>query len=151
MGFRLTDDEAWAMLAEAHTGILTTLRRDGRPVALPVWHVVDSGAIHVRTPAASKKMRRVANDPRGSFLVESGLAWAELTSVTVPVDINVITDDDEAARIAAAIDAKYAAHRAPTEKLPAAVRSAYGDMRVLRMVPVGRFLSWNNAALLGPR
>ena len=39
MGVRLSEEEAWAELATAHTGILTTLRRDGRPVSLPVWLV----------------------------------------------------------------------------------------------------------------
>ena len=62
MGFRLTESEAWAMLATAHTGVLTTLRRDGRPVPLPVWHVVADGAIFVQTPAGSKKLVRIAHD-----------------------------------------------------------------------------------------
>ena len=40
MSVRLSDEEAWAELAAAHTGIFTTLRRDGRPVTLPTWFVV---------------------------------------------------------------------------------------------------------------
>ncbi|MGH9137555.1 MAG: pyridoxamine 5'-phosphate oxidase family protein [Acidimicrobiales bacterium] len=40
MGVRLTDDEAWAFLENGHIGILTSLRRDGWPVSLPVWFVV---------------------------------------------------------------------------------------------------------------
>ena len=38
---RLTADEAWREIASAHTGILTTLRRDGMPIALSVWFVVE--------------------------------------------------------------------------------------------------------------
>ena len=29
--FRLTDDEIWAYVTDAHTGVMTTLRRDGSP------------------------------------------------------------------------------------------------------------------------
>ncbi len=36
---RLTDDEIWEFVAGSHTGIMTTLRRDGMPIALPVWFV----------------------------------------------------------------------------------------------------------------
>ena len=39
MGVLLNDDEAWAELERAHTGILTTLRRDGMAVSLPTWFV----------------------------------------------------------------------------------------------------------------
>ena len=35
MSVRMSDDEAWEFLSSSHTGILTTLRADGRPVA--VW------------------------------------------------------------------------------------------------------------------
>ena len=78
MGVRLTDDEAWAELAAAHTGILTTLRRDGRPVALPVWFAVLDRRIYVRTPAGTHKVGHVRHDPRATFLVERGERWAEL-------------------------------------------------------------------------
>lgn len=39
-GIRMGEDEAWAMLERSLVGIFTTLRRDGRPVALPIWYVV---------------------------------------------------------------------------------------------------------------
>ncbi|HEX4530444.1 MAG TPA: pyridoxamine 5'-phosphate oxidase family protein [Acidimicrobiia bacterium] len=49
MGVRLSEDEAWAELDAAHTGILTTLRRDGWPVSLPVWFATIGRQIYVRT------------------------------------------------------------------------------------------------------
>ncbi len=39
MGVRLNADEMRNFLEKAHTAILTTLRRDGFPVALPTWFV----------------------------------------------------------------------------------------------------------------
>jgi len=78
MGFRLTDVEALAKIDAAHTGVLTTLRRDGQPVTLPMWHAVIDRHIFVRTLRRTKKVARVRHDGRASFLVESGLDWAEL-------------------------------------------------------------------------
>ena len=72
MGVRLGEEEAWAELEHAHTGILTTLRRDGRPVSLPVWFAALDRRIYVRTPAKTRKVEHVRNDPRATFLVERG-------------------------------------------------------------------------------
>ena len=36
---RLSEDEAWAFVDGAHTGIFCSMKRDGSPVMLPVWFV----------------------------------------------------------------------------------------------------------------
>ena len=77
--FRLTDDEIWEYVASAHTGIMTTLRRDGMPIAMPLWFAAVDRAIYVHT--RGKKLTRMAHDPRASFLVESGDRWADLKAV----------------------------------------------------------------------
>jgi PPOX class probable F420-dependent enzyme len=43
---------------------LTTYRRDGTPVATPVWHAVDGDELFVVTDAESWKVRRIRNDGR---------------------------------------------------------------------------------------
>lgn len=43
---------------------LTTYRRDGTPVATPVWFVWNDGTIYVQTDADSGKVKRIRNDPR---------------------------------------------------------------------------------------
>jgi uncharacterized protein len=43
---------------------LTTFRRDGTPVATPVWFVVDDGRVLVWTSAVSWKAKRLRRDPR---------------------------------------------------------------------------------------
>src|SRR3954454_18582926 len=72
---RMTDDEIWAFVQDAPTGILTTLRRDGVPVALPLWYACVHRRIYLRT--RGRKLQRTASDPRASVLVESGVRWAE--------------------------------------------------------------------------
>lgn len=69
---RLTEQEAWEEIASAHTGILTTLRRDGMPIALPVWFVAEDRTVEMMTPSRTKKIARVRHDPRAAFLGRIG-------------------------------------------------------------------------------
>lgn len=148
-GFRLTEDEAWTFLAEAHTGLYTTLRQDGRPVTLPVWHVVIDRGIYVRTPASALKLRRIRNDPRGYFVVESGRAWGELVAVTLAVTATIVEDPGLIEQVREATDVKYAGLQVALDRVPPAVQARYGAFETIRLVPDGRVGSWNNRALLG--
>ena len=130
MSVRLSEDEAWEVLEAAHTGILTTLQRDGRPVTLPVWFVVIDRTICVRTPNRTKKIARVRRDPRASFLVETGLRWAELQAVHVGGNVAVVEDDALRARIDAAIDEKYEAFRTPRSEMSDGARGAVRRVHV---------------------
>lgn len=148
MGVTLTDAEIWEFLEGSFVGILTTLKSDGTPVALPIWYAVLDRHVYVRTPAASRKAARARRDPRASFLVESGIAWAELKAVHLSGLLTVVRDPDERARALAAIDAKYADHRPPQEKLPeATVRHYAVERAVLRLDHRGKTLSWDNAKI----
>jgi PPOX class probable F420-dependent enzyme len=145
---RLPDDEAWAELHAAHTGILTTLRRDGRPVSLPVWFAVIEHRIYVRTPGTTRKVEHVRHDPRATFLVERGERWAELCAVMVHADVTLLDDGPERAAAESAITEKYAAFRTEPARLPDATRDHYAvDAAVLRLTAVGRLVTWDNARL----
>jgi hypothetical protein len=67
--FRLTKDEAWDLLARAHTGIFTSLRRDGQPIALPAWFVAHERSVYIRTPTGTKQATRIRHDDRAHFLL----------------------------------------------------------------------------------
>ena len=148
-GFRLTPTEIWAYVADAHTGILTTLRRDGMPIAVPVWFGVVDHAIYVNT--RGKKLRRVANDPRASFLVEGGDLWRDLKAVHFTGVVDVVDPDAGLLeRIDAEISRKYDRFRTDPADMPEQVAAAYGaGMRWLRFSADARVLSWNNRALMG--
>jgi PPOX class probable F420-dependent enzyme len=147
MTIRLTSDEAWEAVGAAHTGILTTLRRDGMPIALPVWFVVEGRSIAMMSPAGTKKIARVRHDPRASFLVESGERWAELRAVHFTGVVQIVEDAVAASRIEAGIAAKYAAFRPAAASLPAAAQAYYANQVFLRFVPEGRTLTWDNARI----
>jgi PPOX class probable F420-dependent enzyme len=148
MGIRLTDEEIWSFLETVHTGIFTTLRRDGAPISLPMWFVALDRAVYLSTLKGSKKAARLRRDPRVAFLAETGVRWAELKAVQFVGTAEVVTDAEAKARVAAAFDAKYRAFRTPREQQPRATREHYSAEGVtLRIAPEGRILSWDNAKL----
>jgi PPOX class probable F420-dependent enzyme len=144
---RLTEEEAWEEITSAHTGILTTLRRDGMPIALPVWFVAEGRTVEMMTPASTKKIARVRHDPRASFLVESGDRWADLLGVHLTGRVEIVTDDTVTQRIEEAVNAKYAAFRPALAGLPPSTQAYYAKQVYLRFVPEGKILTWDNARI----
>ena len=66
---RMSDADREAFLAVNRYGILSTLRSDGSPIAIPVWFDWDGSSVKMFTNAGSPKLRRLANDARASVLV----------------------------------------------------------------------------------
>lgn len=147
MGIRLSPTEAWDVLAGSHTGILTTLRRDGTPISLPVWFVVDDNTIALTTPSGAKKVARIRHNSRAAFLVESGKLWQELCGVHLTGHVVLVEDPADMDRIGSAVTAKYADNRPPSESLPGATQAHYAKQSYLRFVPDDRILSWDNARI----
>ena len=153
MGVRLSEDEAWAELDRAHTGILTTMRGDGWPVSLPVWFATVERHIYVRTPAKTRKVEHVSNDPRATFLVERGEKWIELCAVMVYADVELLEPGEEYEEASAAITAKYAGFgmESPAmggKKVPDATKEHYaGRAAMLRLTPTERMVTWDNSRL----
>jgi PPOX class probable F420-dependent enzyme len=147
VSIRLSPDEAWEVIDASHTGILTTLRADGSPVTLPTWFVVLDRTICMSTPSQTKKVRRIRRDPRASFLVESGLRWAELCAVHVSGRINVVEDETTVVRISGALDDKYASFRTAQAAMPEATKDHYASRTFLQLVPGGRILTWDNSRI----
>ena len=145
---RLSEDELWEFVTNGHTGILTSLRRDGMPIAMPVWYAVVDRQILIRT--RGKKLTRIANDPRVSFLVETGERWAELTAVHFTGHAEIIdADPDLSEAFNREIERKYAAYRTASKEMPTATRDVYRTSihGLIRIVPDDRVLTWDNNKL----
>ena len=147
MGVRMSEDEAWEFLERGHTAILTTLRRDGWPVSLPLWYVVEDRAIYAATPERSKKVARIRHDDRACLLVEQGQQWAELAAVELSVRATILEPGAEADRAGALFADKYSAFRPAPSRMPKATTKHYSGQAVIRLDPAGRILSWDNAKL----
>jgi nitroimidazol reductase NimA-like FMN-containing flavoprotein (pyridoxamine 5'-phosphate oxidase superfamily) len=148
VSIKLNDEEAWAFLRAGHTGILSTLRADGYPVALPIWFVVENETIYTRTPVTASKIKRIRRDSRGSFLVEHGLHWRELQAVVVPVDARVVDDQDLSEQIFEKLDTKYEEYRSANQ--PDTVKRHYAENFAIAMRPTGPFVTWDNTRLRLP-
>lgn len=149
MGIALNDDELWRFVAEAETGIVTTLRRDGRPVALPVWHVAIDRRIYFKTYATMPKAARIRRDPRASFVAEDGGRWTELRAASLEVSAEILPAGDEERAARKALAQKYPPEvNVPMHRLPPASRAYYGSADVIvRLTPVGTPISWDNRRL----
>lgn len=144
MSVRMSVEEAWEVLAASHTGIFTTLRRDGMPIALPVWFVALDRTICLAAPSRTKKIARLRHDARASFLVESGEKWVELAAVHLTGRVELVTDETAMARIDEALDEKYAAFRGPRGAMPEKTQAHYAGRTFLRLLPDERIISWDN-------
>ncbi len=145
---RLSVHEAWEVIERAHTGILTTLCRDGAPISLPVWFAALDRRIYVSGPAHTKKFGRVRHDPRVAFLVEAGTRWVELVGVHLSGTARVLDDPKLLARVQEALDAKYSAFRIDRAEMPDATRAHYETgTTTVEIEPDERILTWDNARL----
>ncbi len=146
MSIRLSEDEAWAVVEAARTGMLTTLRADGRPVTLPVWFVALERAVYCQTPTRAKKLARIRQDPRASFLVERGDRWTELVGVHLEGSAEIVDDDEVCRQVRRALDEKYEGLGVP-RSAPSETKARYAQSAVIRFVPDGKILTWDNARL----
>jgi PPOX class probable F420-dependent enzyme len=64
-------------LAKTRYGYLTTLRKDGSPVTVPVWFEWNGEAVSIFTGANSPKVSRIRNDPRVTLLVVNDITEYE--------------------------------------------------------------------------
>ena len=143
----MSEDEIWSFLVDGHTGILTTLRRDGQPISLPLWYAVVDRKIYAGT--RGKKVTRLQHDSRCSFLVEQGERWAELQAVHLVCEGRVVEPDEKlAAAIGAELQRKYAAFTTQRKDMPTETQKAYSVTgTTLELTPVERILNWDNRKL----
>ncbi|MGF1600119.1 MAG: TIGR03618 family F420-dependent PPOX class oxidoreductase [Acidimicrobiales bacterium] len=88
----MTDEDCEAFLAEPHVGVVASLRRDGRPYTVPVWHLWDGEHVWLTGTSSRVWCRQLMHDPRLSLCVEA------MTPVPGHVEVDgradVLTPDD---------------------------------------------------------
>jgi hypothetical protein len=99
------DDTLLKSLATGKYLLLTSYRKNGTPVATPVWAVRDPDTLGVRTPAGSWKVKRIR--ARGDVLVGPRDRSGRQTGDQVPATAE-ITDAETGARYRSLIARKYA-------------------------------------------
>jgi len=145
---RMTPEECWAFVTEAHTGIFTTLRRDGTPIALPMWFACLDRTVYLQS--RGRKLERIRYNPRASFLVESGEHWADLKAVHLTGTAEVVEDLDEETtrRFHQEMDRKYSPFSSSSRMRSETAEFYAAALRgMVRFTPDDRILNWDNAKI----
>lgn len=102
----MSDDERRAFLsAGTRTGVLSTVRADGRPHAAPIWFVLDGDNAIFTTGRDTVKGRNLRRTGQAALTVDE--AAPPFSFVTIMGRAEISDDHDEMLRWATAIGGRY--------------------------------------------
>jgi PPOX class probable F420-dependent enzyme len=104
-------------IATARCLSLTTFKRDGTPVATPVWFNVIDGKIYVTTPADAWKVKRIRNNP--GVELATCTQRGKVTGPTIAGSARLLSPEE-------------------TERVLEAKRRRYRTARLIQMLPSNR-------------
>ena len=93
------------LLDDTRIGIFITTKRDGMPIGIPVWFDWDGKTIRCFAEKGSKKIKRLARDPRASLLITNNAGEPE---AWVAFDGEVTIKDEGAIELAEKLAEKLA-------------------------------------------
>ncbi|MDQ2748197.1 MAG: PPOX class F420-dependent oxidoreductase [Actinomycetota bacterium] len=106
MASTMTDDERRAfLLAGTRTGILCTVRADGRPHAAPVWFTLDGDDVLFTTGEDTVKGRNLRRDDRAVLAVDESTPPYDFVAIEGRVELS--SDLDEMLRWATVLGERY--------------------------------------------
>ncbi len=148
MATSLTPEQVREFLQTQRTLILSTVKKDGAPVAHALWFTYLDDAVYFDTQSASLKARNIERDGRVCCLVEAGEKYFDLRGVMIQGRCVPVTDPDEIARVQAAKEQKNARIGSGLEDMPewfsgSREQRRERGARVLLKVPLERVSSWN--------
>jgi PPOX class probable F420-dependent enzyme len=145
----MTSEEADAYLRSHSRIILVTKGPEGLPHPVPMNYGLDEeGRILITSFRKSQKVRNLERDPRATLLVESGDAYADLKSVMVYADVEIVTDPDAIVRLMGHIAADGELAGSISGTMSDQVRASIAKRVVLRFTPL-RLVSWDHTKLEG--
>lgn len=103
----LSEEEITQLVETSKTVIMGTLNHDGWPHLVPMWYATIDGLIQMHTYRSSQKIKNIERDPRGSTLIEDGIAYNELRGVFMRGRFEIIDDQDLCYRIGIIAAGKY--------------------------------------------
>ena len=92
-------DVALTFMRSRKQGVLTTIRRDGRPQSSNILYAIDeAGTVRISITADRAKAKNLARDPRGSLYVVGDNFWA-YTVVDGPAELSPVAADPNDATV----------------------------------------------------
>ena len=143
----MTPEEVRTYLAGQRRIILVTIGADGMPHAVPMNYGLDAGGrILITSFRKSQKVRNLERDPRATLLVESGETYADLMSVMVSCQAEILTDPDAIRTGMARINADEQLAGSLSAEMGDQVRASLAKRVLLRFTPF-RTVSWDHGKL----
>lgn len=90
---QMSDEELRSFLDEEKVVTCATIGPNGRPHLMPLWYVVDDGALRGWTYAKSQKAKNLERDPHATLQIEAGVAYEELRGVMMECDVELVHDN----------------------------------------------------------
>ncbi len=100
-------DKSGGRLSDEKFVSLATFKRDGQPVATPMWIVDDGNGLCLWTPAEAAKVKRVRRNPRVTLSACGRTGKVRAGSPVTEGTAEVITDPGEVTRIESLLKRKY--------------------------------------------
>lgn len=144
MSVTMSAAEVEKFIGDSGVAVLTTVRRDGRPVPLPTWYVVLDGSLFFRTPRKSRRVGNIERNPAVAVLIHDGEAWATLRGVLLQTEAEFVTDDALAQRVRDAFAERFADRTPSRAALPSAMSNHYASELILRLPIPDNPVSWDN-------
>lgn len=69
---RMSPELQAEFLEQPYTGVIATLRRDGRPYTVPIWWLHDDGQFWLTGTYTRVWCKQLLRDPRASLCIEAG-------------------------------------------------------------------------------
>lgn len=144
---RMTPEEVRAYLLSQRRIILVTNGSDGMPHPVPMNYGLDEqGRVLITSFRKSQKVKNLERDSRATLLVESGETYADLKSVMLYADAEILFDPETIAAGMAQINADEQLAGSLSAEMGDQVRASLAKRVLLRFTPF-RTVSWDHGKL----
>jgi len=90
---KMTDEEVWDFLEQAHSLQVATIGKDGAPHLTTVWFGIKDGRILFETYGKSQKVMNLRRDNRIAVLAEDGTTYDTLRGVSINGTAEIIDEN----------------------------------------------------------
>jgi nitroimidazol reductase NimA-like FMN-containing flavoprotein (pyridoxamine 5'-phosphate oxidase superfamily) len=148
---RMSEDEAWALVAQERKLQVATIGTDGWPHLVTMFHAVLDGRLVFWTYARSQKISNLDRDPRLTCLVEAGEEYEQLRGVQITGRALVVRAREEVAVVGRAVVCRMLG-LGPADHVDPAIAgevARQAQKRVAVEVVPERVVSWDHRKLTG--
>lgn len=143
----LSEDEAWAFIADARDMHVATIGKDGSPHLTTNWFgLPNEKQIAFNSYEGSQKIVNLRRDPRITLLFADGETYGELRGVSMKGRVRFVDDPDENVKVLTAIHERNMAYTEP-RITGDANPGTKAPKRTSMIVEIEKMISWDHRKL----